>query len=64
MQPQRKAPVPAVHLCPVCGHKQTKIQRLVGAVPRGSTAFICARAGDCSVGISVSKIANWVEVPF
>ena len=62
MQPPRKDPAPAVHLCPVCGHKQTKIQRLVGSVPRGATAFICARAGECSVGMSVSRIANWVAV--
>jgi hypothetical protein len=64
MQPPRKDPTPALHLCPVCGHKQTKIQRVIGSVTRGSTTFICARAGDCSVGVSLSKIANWVEVQF
>ena len=62
MQPPRKEPTPVLHLCPVCRHKQTKIQRVIGTVTCGSTAFICARAGECSVGISLSKIANWVEV--
>jgi hypothetical protein len=62
MQPPRKDPVPAPHLCPVCGHKQTKIQRLVGSGTRGSTTFICRRAGECSVGVSLTKIANWVAV--
>jgi hypothetical protein len=62
MKPPRKDAVPALHVCPVCGHKQTKIQKLVGTVPRGSTTFICARAGDCSVGLSLSKIATWVAV--
>lgn len=62
MQPPRKVATPAVHVCPVCGHKQTKIQRLVGTVTGGSTTFVCARAGECSVGVSLSKIANWVAV--
>jgi hypothetical protein len=62
MQQPRKNPAPALHLCPVCGHPQTKIQRLVGSVARGSTTFICARAGDCSIGVSLSKVENWVAV--
>ena len=62
MQPQRKDPVPPAHLCPVCGHPQTKIQRLVGSVTRGSTNYVCARADDCSLGVNLSKIANWVAV--
>jgi hypothetical protein len=62
MQSPRRDPTPVLHLCPACGHKQTKIQRVIGTVTRGSTAFICARAGECSVGISLSKIANWVAV--
>jgi hypothetical protein len=64
MQQLHKNRAPVLHLCPVCGHPQTKIQRLVGSVARGSTAFICARAGECSIGVSLSKIANWVEVRF
>lgn len=62
MPPQRKDPVPAVHICPVCGRPQAKIQRLIGAVTRGSTVYVCARAGECSVGVNLSKIANWVVV--
>ena len=62
MQTPRKDATPALHLCPVCGHKQTKIQRVIGSVTRGSTTFICGRAGECSVGVSLSKIANWVAV--
>jgi hypothetical protein len=62
MQPPRKAPVPALHVCPVCGHAQTKIQRVIGSVTCGSTTFVCARADECSVGVSLSKIATWVKV--
>jgi hypothetical protein len=62
MQPPRKIPVPTLHVCPVCGHPQTKIQRVIGSVTRGSTTFVCARAGDCSIGVSLSKIANWIAV--
>jgi hypothetical protein len=62
MAPQRKDPVPAVHVCPACGHPQTKIQRLVGAVTRGSTTYVCTRAGECSVGVRLSNIANWAAV--
>jgi len=62
MKPPRKDPVPALHVCPVCGHPQTKIQRVIGSVSRGSTTFICARADQCSVGVSLSKITNWVAV--
>jgi hypothetical protein len=35
---------------------------VVGSVTRGSTTFVCARAGECSLGVSLSKIANWVAV--
>ena len=62
MQQPRKDSAPTAHTCPVCGHPQTKIQRVVGLGARGSTTFICARAGDCSVGVSLSKITNWVAV--
>jgi hypothetical protein len=62
MQPPRKNPTPVLHLCPVCGHPQAKIQRVVGSVTRGSITFICARAGECTVGVSLGKIANWIEV--
>lgn len=62
MPPQRKEPVPPLHVCPACGRPQTKIQRLVGAGTRGSTIYVCAHADECSVGVSLSKIANWVAV--
>jgi len=62
MPPQRKDPGPILHVCPACGHPQTKIQRLIGAATRGSTTYVCTRAGECSVGVSLSKIANWVAV--
>jgi len=62
MQSPRKDATPAVHVCPACGRPQTKIQRLIGSATRGSTMYVCARAGDCSVGVSLSKIANWVAV--
>lgn len=62
MPPQRKDPAPVLHVCPACGRPQTKIQRLVGTATRGSTTYVCTRAGECSVGVSLSKIANWVAV--
>jgi hypothetical protein len=62
MAPPRKDPVPVVHVCPSCGRPQTKIQRVIGSVTRGSTVYVCARGADCSVGVSLSKIANWVAV--
>jgi len=62
MQPPRKDSAPSAHLCPVCGHPQTKIQRVVGSGSSGPTAYVCARADTCCVGVSLSKIANWVAV--
>jgi len=62
MQSPRKVPAPALHLCPVCGRPQTKIQRVVGSVAGGSTSYVCARAGDCTIGINLNQIANWVAV--
>lgn len=62
MTTQRKEPVPVLHVCPACGRPQTKIQRLVGTATRGSTIYVCARGDECSVGVSLSKIANWVAV--
>jgi hypothetical protein len=62
MPPKRKDSVPSVHDCPVCHHPQTKIQRRVGAATRGSTIYVCARVGECIVGINLSKIDNWVPV--
>jgi hypothetical protein len=60
--PKRKDPPSSVHECPVCHHPQTKIQRQLGGTPRGSTIWVCARAGDCSVGMNLSKVDGWVTV--
>lgn len=62
MQPPRKDSTPAVHACPVCGREQTKIQRVVGSVTRGSMTYVCARPTDCSIGVDLKKVANWIAV--
>ena len=62
MQPKRKDSAPSVHDCPVCHRPQTKIQRRVGSATGGSTIYVCARAGECIVGVNLSKIDNWVAV--
>lgn len=62
MPPQRKDPVPAIHVCPACGRPQTKIRRMIGGVTRGSTIYVCARGAECSVGVTLSKITNWAVV--
>jgi hypothetical protein len=63
MQPPKRHDRPApVHQCPICHYPQTKIQRLLGDAARGSTTYVCARAGDCSVGIDLGKVDTWVAV--
>ena len=62
MQPKRKDLPPSVHDCPVCHHPQTKIQRKLGATTYGSTIYVCARSGECSVGVNLSKVETWVSV--
>jgi hypothetical protein len=62
MLPKRKDSAPSAHVCPVCHHPQTKIQRLIGHAPRGSTTYVCARADECTAGVSLSKIDNWIAV--
>jgi hypothetical protein len=55
-----KAPLPpAVHLCPVCHHVQTKIQRVLSNDKHGSTNYVCARI-DCALGIDLKKVATWI----
>lgn len=54
-------PLPAHH-CPVCHHPQIKLQRRLGPTTTGSTIYVCARAGECSVGINVTKVDTWVAV--
>ena len=61
-QLKRKEPEPSVHRCPVCQHPQTKIQRRLNGTTRGSTIYVCARAGECSVGMNLSKVETWVSV--
>jgi hypothetical protein len=62
LQPKRTAPPPAVHNCPVCHHPQTKIARRLSETTHGSTIYICARVGVCSVGVNLSKVETWVAV--
>lgn len=61
-QSKRKDPVPSLHQCPVCHQPQTKIQRRLGGTTGGSTIYVCARAGECSVGMNLSKVDTWVSV--
>ena len=62
MQPKRNDHPPAVHHCPVCHHPQTKIQRRLSGTTNGSTIYVCARNGECSIGINLSKVDTWVAV--
>ena len=55
----RSAPT---HDCPVCHQRQTKIQRLLADGTHGSTNYVCARAGECVLGIDLTKVATWVAV--
>lgn len=48
--------------CPVCQHPQTKVQRLLSDTVRGATMHVCARVGQCSVGMNLKKMDNWVAV--
>jgi hypothetical protein len=58
----RKSQATPVHECPVCHQPQTKIQRRLGDTVRGSTVYVCARAGECSLGINLTKVDTWVAV--
>jgi hypothetical protein len=60
--PKRSDGVVSVHQCPVCHQPQTKIQRRLGEETRGATNYVCARFGQCSVGIDLTKVATWVAV--
>lgn len=62
MPPKRKDPVPALHHCPVCHQPQTKIQRRVVGSTGGSTIYVCARVGECSVGMDLRKVETWMAV--
>jgi hypothetical protein len=53
---------PILHQCPVCQQPQTKIQRRLNGEANGSTVYVCARAGQCSIGINLSQVDTWVAV--
>ena len=48
--------------CPVCHHPQTKVQRRLTASRNGSTMYVCARVGQCSIGMNLNKMDTWVAV--
>ena len=50
------------HQCPVCRQPQTKLQRRLVPTTNGSTIYVCARAGECSVGVNLSQVETWVAV--
>ena len=50
------------HQCPVCHQQQTKLQRRLSETKNGSTIYVCPRAGECSVGIDLTKLDTWVAV--
>lgn len=55
-------PRPVLHECPVCHHPQTKIQRRVGGEKLGAPNYVCARSGDCCLGINLTNVENWITV--
>jgi hypothetical protein len=62
MQQKRNETLSPAHHCPACHHPQTKIQRRLGDTARGSTIYVCARKGECSVGVDLAKVDTWVAV--
>ena len=62
MQPKRADNPATPHQCPVCHHPQTKLKRRLGETTHGSTIYVCARAGDCSIGVNLTKVDTWVAV--
>jgi hypothetical protein len=60
--PKHPPPRPLVHHCPICQFPQTKIQRKLNGEPHGSTNFVCARFGDCVLGINLAHVDTWVAV--
>ncbi len=60
MTDQRPAARPAVHQCPVCHFPQTRIQRMLNGEKHGSTNYVCARPGECVLGIDLAKVDTWV----
>ena len=62
LKPKAADRPPILHQCPVCQQEQTKIQRRLNGGTTGSTVWVCARAGQCSVGINLSQVDTWVAV--
>jgi hypothetical protein len=50
------------HQCPVCHQPQTRLQRRLSETKNGSTIYVCPRAGECSVGVNLTKLETWVAV--
>jgi hypothetical protein len=62
MADHKLAPRPSDHSCPVCHFPQTKIQRKLGDEKQGATNYVCARAGECAIGIDLRLVDTWVAV--
>lgn len=62
MADQKLAPRPISHQCPVCHFPQTKIQRKLDGERHGATIYVCARTGECAIGINLSKVDTWDAV--
>ena len=50
------------HQCPVCHLPQTRLQRRLSETKNGSTIYVCPRAGECSIGVNLTKLETWVAV--
>jgi hypothetical protein len=62
MQPKRTEITPRAHECPVCHYPQTKLRRRLSETTQGSTIYVCARVGECAVGVNLTKVDTWVAV--
>jgi hypothetical protein len=61
MRISNKNPAP-LHECPVCHRPQTRLQRRLSETKNGSTIYVCSHAGECSIGVSLTKLDTWVAV--
>jgi hypothetical protein len=61
-QVKRTVPPAPAHHCPVCHQPQVKLQRRLTATTGGSIIYVCARSGDCAVGVNLSQVETWVAV--
>lgn len=61
-QAKRTEIPPRTHACPVCHYPQTKLRRRLGETTQGSTIYVCARVGECSVAVNLTKVETWVAV--